>query len=249
MDNLPRNWLDHFKETIRVLNWHLLPSLKFSPKELMLGLIVNTKHTNIDTSARLPTTELDTALQMAYVAQQRLDRYTKAVAHALKRKTTFDRKVLAKNPGEVVFSKGQLVQIYRNNLDYTFKMDRKLLPKWSTPQCIASQRLNSYTLKSPNGNPLPGSFSARHLRRFIPKEGTKLAEEQKLIKEQCAREEQETSREEAEEVAAEQSGDISNSGLTSDQNEENVLNETNQGAKSGIQQYQDRTTQATRVLP
>ena len=183
------------------------------------------------------------------VLQQRLDGYTEAVAHALKRKTTFDRKVLAKNPGEVIFFKGQLVQIYRNNLDYMFKTDHKLLPKWSTPQRIASWHLNYYTLKSPNGNPLPRLFSARCLQRFTPKEGTKLAEEQKLIKEWCAREEQERSREEAEEVAVEWSGDNSNSGSTSDQNEENVPNETNQGAKSGVQQYQDRTTQAMRALP
>ena len=66
---------------------------------------------------------------MAYVAQQRLDGYAEAVAHALRRKSTFDKRVLAKHPGEVTFSKGQLVQIYRSDLDYTFKMERKLLPK------------------------------------------------------------------------------------------------------------------------
>ena len=42
-DDLPKNWPDHFDETIRILNWQLLPSLKFSPKELMLGLVINTK--------------------------------------------------------------------------------------------------------------------------------------------------------------------------------------------------------------
>ena len=37
------------------------------------------------------------------------------------------------------------------------------------------------SLKTLNGDPLPGTFSARHLRRFFPKEGTKLAEEQKAL--------------------------------------------------------------------
>ena len=76
-----------------------------------------------------PVTTEDTATQMAYVAQQRLDRYAETVAHAIKRKAVFDKWVLAHKPGEVIFTKGQLVQIYRNDLDYTFKTDRKLLPK------------------------------------------------------------------------------------------------------------------------
>ena len=38
--------------------------------------------------------------------------------------------------------------------------------------------MNSYTLKQLDGTPIPGQFSARRLRAFIPKDGTKLAEEQ-----------------------------------------------------------------------
>ncbi|KIK02132.1 hypothetical protein K443DRAFT_77856, partial [Laccaria amethystina LaAM-08-1] len=56
-----------------------------------------------------------------------------AVAHAVRRKSAFDKKVLAKKPGEVIFSKGQLVQVYRSDLDDTFKTERKILPKWSPP--------------------------------------------------------------------------------------------------------------------
>ncbi|KAH7917343.1 hypothetical protein BV22DRAFT_986307, partial [Leucogyrophana mollusca] len=73
---------------------------------------------------------------MAYVAQQRLDGYDAAVRHAVKRKAAFDKRVIAKKPGEVIFTKGQLVQVYRNDLDYTFRTERKLLPKWSEPQRI-----------------------------------------------------------------------------------------------------------------
>jgi hypothetical protein len=187
-DNLPKDWPDHFDEAIKILNWRLLPSLKFSPKELMLGQVINTKPSDLSSST-LPTTESDTTLQMAYVAQQQLDGYAEAVAHALKRKSAFDKRVLSQNPGEVVFSKGQLVQIYRSDLDYTFKTERKLLPKWSVPQRVTARHLNSYTLETLKGDPITGMFSARRLRRFIPKEGTQLAEEQKQIEKRHIEEE------------------------------------------------------------
>jgi hypothetical protein len=70
---------------------------------------------------------------MAYVAQQQLDGYDAVVQHAIKRKAAFDKRVLERKPGEVVFRQGQLVQIYCSNLDYTFDAKRKLLPKWSPP--------------------------------------------------------------------------------------------------------------------
>lgn len=41
-DNLPLNWPDHLDDAIVTLNHHILPALKFSPKELLLGQIVNT---------------------------------------------------------------------------------------------------------------------------------------------------------------------------------------------------------------
>ncbi|KIM61383.1 hypothetical protein SCLCIDRAFT_86339, partial [Scleroderma citrinum Foug A] len=70
---------------------------------------------------------------MAYVAQQRLDGYDEAVRHAIKRKATFDRHILKRQPAEVIFTPRQLVQVYRSDLDYTFKTERKILPKWSCP--------------------------------------------------------------------------------------------------------------------
>ncbi|THV01570.1 hypothetical protein K435DRAFT_608345, partial [Dendrothele bispora CBS 962.96] len=78
----------------------------------------------------------DVDVQMAYVEQQRLDGYDAMVRHALRRKEVFDKRVLAKHPKEVIFEEGQLVQIYRNDLNYTFKTERKLLPKWSEPKRI-----------------------------------------------------------------------------------------------------------------
>ena len=120
---------------------------------------VNTKPTNVEQSI-LPIMEQDVSMQMAYVTQQRLDSYTEAVAHAVCRKSVFDKKVLVQKPGEVVFSKGQLVQIYRSNLDDTFKTECKILLKWSLPYHVATRNLNSYTLETLTGTPVNGRFSA-----------------------------------------------------------------------------------------
>ncbi|KAG6825259.1 hypothetical protein H0H92_004261 [Tricholoma furcatifolium] len=187
-ESLPANWPNHFDNAITVLNRRLLPALKFTPKELLLGLVVNIRLTPVELSSQ-PVTPEDALVQMAYVEQQRLDGYSEAVAHAVRRKTAFNRKVLGKGPGEVIFLSGDLVQVYRNDLDYTFKSDRKLLPKWSRPHRVVAREVNSYTLETCDGVPIEGQFSVRWLRRFEPKEGTKLAEAQREIEGQRRREE------------------------------------------------------------
>jgi transposase InsO family protein len=46
-DKLPKNWTEHFDEAIHILNRRILPSLKFSPKELLTGTSrQHTPHTN-----------------------------------------------------------------------------------------------------------------------------------------------------------------------------------------------------------
>ena len=154
-------------------------------REKFVGFLMNTKPTD-KAYATLPTTEADTTIQMAYVAQQCLDSYAAAVGHALRRKDAPDRRVLEHTPGEVIFSKGQLVQIYRSDLDYTFKTERKLLLKWSNPQRIVSKNGNSYLLETLKGDPIQGTFSTRRLRRFIPQEGTKLVEEQRRVEDRLS---------------------------------------------------------------
>ena len=92
-NNLPRSWPDHFDEAIHTLNWRILPALKFRPKEILLGLIVNTKPTPIEESASLITpAEIDA--HMAYAAQQRLDSYSEVIQHAANRKAAFDKRVV-----------------------------------------------------------------------------------------------------------------------------------------------------------
>ncbi|KJA13082.1 hypothetical protein HYPSUDRAFT_112430, partial [Hypholoma sublateritium FD-334 SS-4] len=58
-----------------------------------------------------------------------------AVHHSIHCKATFDRKVLGSKMGEVVFEnlKGQLIQVYQNDLASTLSTDHKLQPMWSNP--------------------------------------------------------------------------------------------------------------------
>jgi hypothetical protein len=90
----------------------------------------------------------------------------------------FDKQVLARSPREVIFTPGQLTQFYHSGIHNSLEAKRKLLPKWSIPCRITKRLRNSYRLENLDGTPIPGEFHARHLRAFLPKEGTKLAEEQ-----------------------------------------------------------------------
>ena len=83
--------------------------------------------------------------------------------------------------GEVKFLKGQLVQIYRSDLDFTFKTEWKLLPKWSKPYWDVTRNVNANTLKTLEGEPVMGIFSTRCLRRFTSLEGLEWVEKEKEI--------------------------------------------------------------------
>ncbi|KAH7918436.1 hypothetical protein BV22DRAFT_978367, partial [Leucogyrophana mollusca] len=78
----------------------------------------------------------DVHVHSAYVAQQRLDGLANGVAHAVRRKAAFDRKVLSTHTQEVIFEPGQLVQIYANEIDSTSKASRKIIPRWSAPRQV-----------------------------------------------------------------------------------------------------------------
>lgn len=181
---VPYNWPDHLDAAVHALNERILPSLKFSPNELLLGLVVNTSPTPESTAAATEPTCEEVSVQMAYVSQQRLDGYSQIVEHAAKRKAAFDRKVMARLPREVVFKEGEFVQVYRSDLDYTFKTEKKLLPKWSAPRRVILRNRNSYQLETLEGFPIPGHFSARRLRRFIPRAGTELEKLQEALEEE-----------------------------------------------------------------
>jgi hypothetical protein len=179
-EDLPRTWPDHFDEAIQILNWRILPALKFSPKELLLSLIVNTTPTPLEVSSSMPIPQ-DFETHMAYAAQQRLDGYSEAVRHAMDRKTRFDKRVLESRAGEVTFEKGHLVQVYRNDLAKSISSERKLTPMWSEPRRVSEKMLNSYKLETLEGQSLDGEYHARRLRGFTPREGTELAAQQKEV--------------------------------------------------------------------
>ncbi len=173
-EKLPRNWPDCLNTAVKCLNYRILPALKFSPKELLLGQVVNTPTKPI-AIAQETVTAGDAARHVLYVAQQRLDGYNEAVQHAEKRKQAFNRKVHGSRAGPVTFSVNSLVQVYRSDLDYTFSTERKLLPKWSQPHRVVKQLENSYQLQTLAGAPIAGKFHARRLRQFHPRPGTELA--------------------------------------------------------------------------
>jgi transposase InsO family protein len=172
--DLPKNWPIHFDDAIRILNNRLMPSLQCSPAELMFGLVINTVPTPVTDSGG-PVSVDQIGIHQAYVQQQRLDGYGHTVEHAVNRKAVFDERILRRHPREVVFVPGQLVQVYRNDLDTTFKSERKLLPRWSAPRRIVGQDRNSYRLVTLEGAPMEGTFSSRRLRRFLPRDGTALS--------------------------------------------------------------------------
>ena len=116
----PANWPDHLEAAIRSINNRILPNLKYSPNELLLGLVINTRPTATAEVSAAPTTE-EVETQMAYVDQHRFDGYAQIVKHAERRKSAFDRRLMAHPPGEVIFRAGDLVQVYRSDLDFTFK--------------------------------------------------------------------------------------------------------------------------------
>jgi hypothetical protein len=104
------------------------------------------------------------------------------------RKTRFDRRVLGSTDGEVVFEKGQLVQIYRSDMAKNISSERKLALMWSEPHRVSERLLNSYKLETLEGQPLDGEYHARRLRGFAPRDGTDLAAQQKEFEAEGAEE-------------------------------------------------------------
>ena len=89
--------------------------------------------------------------------------------------------------------------------------------------------------------PIPGMFSRRRLRKFTPKEGTKWAEEQKLIKERCAKEENERRRKEEGEIAEERLNE--NQVITTAHTNELLTNMTNHEERMVDEESRDRSDQ------
>ena len=86
-----------------------------------------------------------------------------ACFNTMSQKTRFDKRVLQSEGEETIFKKGQLVQIYQNDLAKTIGSERKLAPMWSEPHRVRERMLNSYTLEMLQGQPLDGEYHAQRL--------------------------------------------------------------------------------------
>ena len=69
LKDLPSHWPEYLDIAIKHLNDRILPSLKYSPNELLLGLIVNSHRTDSPEDIRPPTKQ-EVALHLALVEQQ-----------------------------------------------------------------------------------------------------------------------------------------------------------------------------------
>src|SRR4051812_33034948 len=72
--DVPASWPDHLEAAIKAINNGILSNLKFSPNELLLGLVINTDHTPPNCTEDKVSAE-DVDIQMAYVDQQCIDGY------------------------------------------------------------------------------------------------------------------------------------------------------------------------------
>ena len=81
--DIPSSWPEHLNTSVKDLSDRILPSLKFSPNKLLLGLPLNAGCTNSPEDIELPTEE-EIAVHMALVEQWRLDGYAVMVDHAAK---------------------------------------------------------------------------------------------------------------------------------------------------------------------
>ncbi|KZP25625.1 hypothetical protein FIBSPDRAFT_667933, partial [Athelia psychrophila] len=84
------------------------------------------------------TSEIHT--QLDYTTQQQLDAYSHVVEHANEHEAIFNKNIEKSRVKKLItFQTNDLVQIYRSDLDYTFRTERKLLPKWGQVRRVVSR--------------------------------------------------------------------------------------------------------------
>lgn len=121
-----------------------------------MGTVINTIPTPISEAATAPMAE-DIEQQLAYTRQQQLDAYSHILEHAEEQEAVFNaRTEKSRTKTLVEFCINELVQVYCSNLDYTFKMERKLLPKWGPVRRIVARDRNAYKLSTIEGLVLKG---------------------------------------------------------------------------------------------
>ena len=172
--DLPRNWPDHLDAAIKNLADHILPALKFSPNKLLLNTPTTIPSTDDPGNVCAPT-DAEVLLHLSIVEQQCLDGYSSIIDHTAHRKPRFDTKVKKCALKNIIFKKGDLVQVHQTQWHNTLSLIKKLVPMWSIPSRTSSCLHNSYTLETLGGLPIEGMFNSRQLCTFKPRPGTKLA--------------------------------------------------------------------------
>ncbi|CUA74373.1 Retrovirus-related Pol polyprotein from transposon 17,6 [Rhizoctonia solani] len=168
----PRSWPKHLARAVAQLNDRVLPSLGYSPRELLTGMVSAERQARIGQSIRSPNapmTEVDVNLALTYALRD--DAFANALDHANRRKRAFDKKARVAS-----YEAGDLVQKYDARPDETHQAIRKLAPRWSGALRIAGKFRNSYRLEDLDGNLFAPAAHARLLRPYVPRAGTALAD-------------------------------------------------------------------------
>ncbi|CUA71180.1 Retrovirus-related Pol polyprotein from transposon 412 [Rhizoctonia solani] len=168
----PRSWPKHLARAVAQLNDRVVPSLGYSPRELLTGMVSAERQARIGQSIRSPNapiSDIDVNLALTYALRD--DAFANALDHANRRKRAFDKKARV-----ATYKEGDLVQKYDARLDETHQAVRKLAPRWSGALRIAGKSRNSYRLEDLDGNLFAPAAHARLLRPYIPRAGTALAD-------------------------------------------------------------------------
>jgi hypothetical protein len=160
---VPAAWPTHIAKAVELLNNRILPSLKYSPREIMLGMLLQPRPMPILAAAadkgRLPSNEEHVALAEIL----RSDANGSAEDHAVVRKAAFDKGI--RQPTS--FKPGSLVQVYDSKLDGSHETSAKLAPRWSAPRQVVKQVTGSYTLQTLEGKTIPKAIHANRLRLYV----------------------------------------------------------------------------------
>lgn len=82
-EEIAKMWPDQFDAAVEQLNECIIPTFQFSPKELLLGLVVNTACTPADTVTQ-EVSKQEASVHFVYVKQQCLDAGDRTALHAAK---------------------------------------------------------------------------------------------------------------------------------------------------------------------
>ncbi|KAG8723901.1 hypothetical protein FRC09_001304 [Ceratobasidium sp. 395] len=149
------------------MNDRVLPSLGYTPRELLTGVLSADRKAEVGARLRQqysigqsPKEQVDINMALTYAL--RCDGAERARQHASERKRRFD------NDARLLTAEvGDLVQRYDPRWDNTHSNERKLAPRWSEPLRVRERKNASYVLEDLHGNLVSHGTHARHLRKYL----------------------------------------------------------------------------------